>query len=112
MKQLVVPNTSAMCAVLRSTIFTVKKGGNTKGVVLGMLQSADGKAVGRDGASKDEEGLRLVVDAKGVPKDVEVWHEKSCVKRLEAVRLRGALLDAGICVAVFVCLVSGLDGLL
>jgi hypothetical protein len=37
-----------------------------------------------------------VTDAKGVAKEVEVWHEKNAVKRLEAVRLRGALLDAGV----------------
>jgi hypothetical protein len=37
MKQLVVPNTSAMCAVLHSTILAVKKL-SSKGVVLGMAQ--------------------------------------------------------------------------
>jgi len=39
MKQLVVPNTSAMCAVLHSTILTVKKPcNNGKAVVLGVVQ--------------------------------------------------------------------------
>lgn len=37
MKQLVVPNSCAMCAVLHSTILAVKKPA-TKGIVLGMVQ--------------------------------------------------------------------------
>jgi hypothetical protein len=99
MKQLVVPNTSPMCAVLYEKIFAVKKLGSGKGVVLGMLQTADGKPVGKDGA-KDDERTCLVVEAKGVQKEGhEVWQEKSAIKRLEAVRMRGALLDAvGTCV--------------
>eukprot|EP00802_Teleaulax_amphioxeia_P003240 Tamp_03243.p2 GENE.Tamp_03243~~Tamp_03243.p2 ORF type:complete len:526 (+),score=156.94 Tamp_03243:120-1580(+) len=99
MKQLVVPNSSPVCAVLHEKIFAVKKVGNGKGVVLGMLQTADGKPVGKDGA-KDDDRACLVVEAKGVPKEGhEVWQEKSALKRMEAVRLRGALLDAvGTCI--------------
>ena len=93
-RQLVVPNAAAMCAVLHKTIFAVKYDGDkSKGVVLGMLQGANGKPATKD-AKEDDEAVRLVVEAKAVPKDCEAWREKSAVKRLEAVKLRGVLLDA------------------
>lgn len=71
------------------------------------MQGTDGKAAGKDApaAAKDKDSqdkvarVRLNPDlaalGKGASKEAEAWHEKSAVKRLEAVRLRGALLDAG-----------------
>ena len=73
------------------------------------MQGTDGKPAGKDvpAAAKDKDShdkvapprVRLNPDlaalGKGASKEAEAWHEKSAVKRLEAVRLRGALLDAG-----------------
>lgn len=71
------------------------------------MQGSDGKAAGKDapaaGKDKDDHDkvarVRLNPDlaalGKGASKEAEAWHDKSAVKRLEAVRLRGALLDAG-----------------
>ena len=86
------------------------------------MQGADGKAAGKEGG-KDDKGavvrVRLNVDAKGVSKEAEAWHDKSAVKRLEAVRLRGALLDAGLdcrlcapaCVCACLCARAACQGL-
>jgi hypothetical protein len=66
------------------------------------VQGVDGKAGGKEAAGKDDKAVRLKADGRGVGKappaaaDVEVWHDKNAVKRLQAVRLRGALLDAGL----------------
>jgi hypothetical protein len=97
MKQLVVPNTGAMCAVLHNSVFMVKKvaGSGSKGVVIGILQTADDKPATKEDWDQSEREVRLGVEGRGVSKDVELWQEKSTLKRLEAVRLRGALIDAG-----------------
>ena len=68
------------------------------------VQGVDGKAAGKEASGKDDKAVRLKPEGKASGKapaaaaaaDVEAWHDKNAVKRLQAVRLRGALLDAGV----------------